>query len=107
MGGTFVITLREGFEAALLVGLVHTYLDKVGARQFFHYVTAGAGPGAVASGLLGATVSVFSGPLVDLGPDVIAAVVLLAAACALTWHGWWMRRHARELRGDLERQIDA
>jgi high-affinity iron transporter len=107
MGGTFVITLREGFEAALLVGLVYTYLDKIGARQHFGYVTVGAVLGAVASVLLGVIVTLFSGPLIDLGPDAIAAGVLLIAAGVLTWHGWWMRQHARELRGDLERQIDA
>jgi high-affinity iron transporter len=107
MGGTFVITLREGFEAALLVGLVYTYLDKIGARRHFHYVTVGALLGAAASVLLGVAVSLFSGPLIDLGPDVIAAAVLLIAAGALTWHGWWMRRHAWQLWGDLERQIDA
>ena len=31
MGGTFVVTLREGFEAALILGIVYTYLQKIGA----------------------------------------------------------------------------
>jgi high-affinity iron transporter len=107
VGATFVITLREGFEAALLVGLVYTYLEQVGARQHFHYVTAGALLGALVSVLLGVAVTLFSGPLIDFGPDAIAAAVLLIAAGMLTWHGWWMRQHSLELRGDLERQIDA
>jgi len=105
MGGTFIITLREGFEAALLVGLVYTYLEKIQARAHFPYVTAGALLGAVASVLLGVAVTVFSGPLVDLGPDVIGAAVMLIAAAVLTWHGWWMQKHARDMQGDLERQI--
>ena len=91
MGGTFVITLREGFEAALVLGLIYTYLDKIGARREFRYVTAGALLGVAASLLLGLMVTVLSGPLVDLGPDLIGAAVLFAASGTLTWHGWWMR----------------
>ena len=107
MGGTFIIVLREGFEAALLVGLVYTYLEKIGARQHFHYVTAGAALGAGASMLLGVAVTLFSGPLIDLGPDVIGAAIMLIAAGVLTWHGWWMQKHAREMQGHLQRQIAA
>jgi high-affinity iron transporter len=107
MGGTFVITLREGFEAALIVGLIYTYLDKIGARREFRYVTVGALLGVVASLILGIMVTVLSGPLVDLGPDLIGAVVLFSASGMLTWHGWWMRRHALAIRGDLQRRIDA
>jgi high-affinity iron transporter len=106
MGGTFVITLREGFEAALVLGLIYTYLEKIGARRSFPYVTVGALLGVVASLLLGIAVTVLAGPLVDVGPDVVGAVVLFAASSMLTWHGWWMRRHARALRGELERRID-
>jgi len=107
VGGTFVITLREGFEAALVLGLIYTYLEKIGARREFRYVTGGALLGVVASILLGILVTVLSGPLVDLGPDIIGATVLFAASGMLTWHSWWMRRHARAIRGDLERRIDA
>ena len=107
MGGTFVITLREGFEAALILGLIYTYLEKIGARREFRYVTVGALLGVAASLALGVLVTVLSGPLVDLGPDLIGAVVLFAASGMLTWHGWWMRQHARAVRGELERRIDA
>ena len=41
MGATFVVTLREAFEAALLLGIVYTYLDKIGARGDYRYVTFG------------------------------------------------------------------
>ena len=80
MGGTFVITLREGFEAALILGLIYTYLEKIGSRHEFRYVTVGALLGVVASLVLGVVVTVLSGPLVDLGPDLIAAVVLFSAS---------------------------
>lgn len=107
MGATFVITLREGFEAALILGIVYVYLDKIGARDEYRYVTLGGILGAVASVLMGIGVSALSGPLLDLGPDLIGAVVLFVAVIVLTWHGWWMRQHARAVKGDIQRRIDA
>ncbi len=106
MGGTFVVTLREGFEAALILGIVYTYLDKLGAGRQYPIVTLGAVFGFVASVLLGVAVTLLSGPLLDLGPDLIAALVLFVAVAVLTWHGWWMRQHARAVRGEVHRRIE-
>jgi high-affinity iron transporter len=107
MGATFVITLREAFEAALLLGIVYTFLDKVGRRDQSHYVTLGALLGVLASVALGGAVSLLSGPLVDLGPDVLGVGVLVIAVVALTWHGWWMRQHARAMKDDIQRRLEA
>jgi high-affinity iron transporter len=106
MGATFVVTLREAFEAALLLGIVYTYLDKIGARNDSRYVTFGAALGALASVLLGALLSVLSGPLLDLGPDAIGTAVVFVAVVVLTWHGWWMRQHARAIKGDVQRRLE-
>ena len=107
MGATFVIVLREGFEAALLLGIVYAYLAQIGHADSRRYVTLGATLAVAASVLMGLAVSLLSGPLADVGPDVIALVVIFAAVALLTWHGWWMGRHARELHGDLQRRVDA
>lgn len=106
MGATFVITLREAFEAALLLGIVYTYLDKLGARDQYRYVTLGGLLGAAASVLAGIVISIFSGPLLDVGPDLMGTVVLFVAVVVLTWHGWWMRQHARAVKGDVQRRIE-
>lgn len=106
MGATFVVTLREAFEAALLLGIVYSYLDKIGARASFRFVTTGAALGLLTSVLAGVAVGLLSGPLLDLGPDVIATTVIFVAVALLTWHGWWMRQHARAIRGHVQRRID-
>jgi high-affinity iron transporter len=106
MGATFVIVLREGFEAALLLGILYAYLAKIGRPESRRYVTAGGAVALAASIALGVAVSVISGPLADLGPDVIAIGVIFLAVVLLTWHGWWMGRHAREIRGEVQRRID-
>src|SRR5262249_50103074 len=106
MGATFVITLREAFEAALLLGIVYTFLDKLGARQQFRYVTLGGALGLAASVALGVAVSVLSGPLLDFGPDLLGTIVIFVAVVVLTWHGWWMRQHAQAVKGDVQRRIE-
>lgn len=106
MGGTFVVTLREGFEAALILGIVYTYLEKIGARRHYRYATAGGALGVLASIAVGVAVTVLSGPLLDLGPDLIATAVIFVAVVVLTWHGYWMQQHARAMKGDVLRRID-
>ena len=106
MGGTFVVTLREGFEAALILGIVYTYLQKIGAERSYHYATRGGLRGVLASIGLGVLVTALSGPLLDLGPDVIGLGVIFVAVIVLTWHGYWMQQHARAMRGDVQRKID-
>lgn len=107
MTATFVVVLREGFEAALLLGIVYAYLTQIGHRESRHWVTLGGALALLASAAMGVAVSVLSGPLADVGPDVIALVVIFGAVALLTWHGWWMGRHARALHGDLQRRVDA
>ncbi len=106
MGATFIVTLREAFEAALILGIVYTYLQKLGGEKHYHYVTSGGALGVLASIGLGVAVSFLSGPLLDLGPDLIGAVVIFVAVAVLTWHGWWMRQHTRAIKGDVQRRID-
>lgn len=39
MGATFIVTLREAFEASLILGIAYTYLDKIDARDSYRHVT--------------------------------------------------------------------
>ena len=56
MGATFVVTLREGFEAALLLGIIYAYLAQTDLRRHHGWVSAGAAAGLLASILLGVRV---------------------------------------------------
>jgi high-affinity iron transporter len=107
MGATFVITLREAFEASLLLGIIYGCLYRIGARASFHWVTLGAVLGLAASLAMGLGVSFLSGPLIELGPDVVGAAIMFLAVVLLTWHGWWMRQHARTIKGDVEQHVSA
>jgi high-affinity iron transporter len=106
MGATFVITLREAFEASLILGIVYTYLEKIGARDSYRYVTWGGVLGLMMSVGMGIGVGYLSGPLLDLGPDLLGAAVIFAAVVLLTWHARWMQQHARAIRGQLQQRVD-
>ena len=106
MGATFIVTLREAFEAALILGIIYSYLEKVGARDGVPYLTRGGLLGLLASVAMGIGVSYLSGPLLDVGPDLITLVVIFAAVGLLTWHAWWMQQHARLIKGQVQHRID-
>jgi len=107
MGATFVITLREAFEASLILGIVYTYLERIGARDGYRYVTLGGALGLLLSVGMGVGVGYLSGPLLDWGPDVVGVAVIFTAVVLLTWHAWWMQQHARAIRGQVQQRIDA
>jgi high-affinity iron transporter len=106
MAASFVVTLREAFEAALILGIVYSYLQKIGARDGYRYVTWGGALGLLLSVAMGIGVSYLSGPLLDVGPEIIAVVVIFAAVGLLTWHAWWMQQHARLIKGQVQHRID-
>lgn len=106
MGATFIVTLREAFEAALILGIVYSYLDKIGARDGFRYVTWGGVLGLLASVGMGVAVTYLTGPLLDVGPEIITVVVIFAAVGLLTWHAWWMQQHSRLIKGQVQHRID-
>ncbi|MGI0487640.1 FTR1 family iron permease [Pantanalinema rosaneae CENA516] len=106
---TFVITLREGVEAALVVGIVLAYLSKAEQTQLNPWVYSGIGGGLLASIGVG---SVFAWlfQLLDSTHQVYAPVFKpllqvgfsLAAIAMLSWMLIWMTQQARLLKGQLE-----
>ncbi len=55
---------------------------------------------------MGVGVGYLSGPLLDLGPDLVGVVVMFVAVGLLTWHAWWMQQHVRAIRGQVQHRID-
>ena len=105
MAQALVITLREGLEMALVVVVVLALLGRMGRRDQFSYVWWGVGAAIllsiVAGGLLFALGFAFEGR----AEEIFEGVAMLLAAGVLTWMVVWMRRQARYIRGELERQV--
>lgn len=111
---TFVITLREGVEAALVVGIVLAYLQKAGQTHLNPWVWKGVVGGLVASGLVGlvfAGIFQIAGTVnADYAPvlkPLLEAVFSVAAIAMLSWMLIWMTQQARWLKAQVEGAIDA
>lgn len=102
MGPTFVLMLREGLEASLIVGILLAYLRAIGRRDQFGKIGAGvAAAVAVSSGaaaLLFFTASEFEG----IAEQLFEGLAAIAAVSVLTWMIFWMRRHAVDIKRNLQ-----
>jgi high-affinity iron transporter len=102
----FFLMLREGLEAALIVGIVAAYLVKIGRRDALPKVAIGVGAALALSVAIGIAVTLTIENLPALVKDTLEGVAALLAVGVLTWMLFWMRRQGRALKGELERGID-
>lgn len=105
MGVAFLITLREGVEIAVIVAILLAYLSQNGRRDMFGAVWVGAGIAVAACMALGLAIKMVAGGLEGPAEAATEALVSLAAAGMITFMIFWMRRHARELRGNLHSRL--
>src|SRR3954466_8284660 len=103
--GSFVIVLREGFEAALLVGLILGVLNKTGQRDHTRSVWIGVAAAVVSSAIVGAILFAAVGELHGSAEKLYEGTAMLLAACVVTWMVFWMRKQARTLGGHLRSQV--
>jgi high-affinity iron transporter len=105
MISTFLITLREGLEMSLIVGILLAYLARTGHRREFSAIWTGVAFAAVVSlisaGIIFTTAGVFSGR----GEQLFEAAAYLTAVAVLTYMILWMRREAVTIRASLQAKM--
>ncbi len=104
----FVIFLREGIEASMIVAILLAYLDKIGQRSHFRDVFLGVAAaliliagGGVAAYLV---IKQYDGSTVQ---TIFETVTFLLAAAVLTYMTFWMQSHSRTMSSDLSRRSEA
>lgn len=107
MVSSFLITLREGLEAALIVGLVLAAVRKAGARQMVRSVWYGAGAAVGLSLAAGLGFGLTVGSLPDDVGEAVEGATSLAAVGVLTLMIFWMRRQARYMVADIDAKVSA
>jgi len=98
--------LREGVEAALIVGIIAGYLVKIGRGDRLFVIWTGVGLAVLASALIGAGIFATFGALEGAAEKAFEATAMLVASAVVTWMLFWMRRQAASLSGELREGID-
>jgi hypothetical protein len=102
MLATFVIGLREGLEAALIVGIVAAFLRQRGAKKAMRSVWIGVGAALAICLTVGIILQVVSQNLPQREQEGLETVIGAVAVVMVTYMVVWMRRHSRDLKGQLE-----
>lgn len=103
----YLIMLREGIEAALIVGIVATYLAQTGRGRFMPAVWTGVVLAVVLCVALGTILTATSQEFPQKQQELFEGVVAVVAAGVLTSMVFWMRRAARSIKAALHDSVDA
>ncbi|KPL60860.1 FTR1 family iron permease [Rossellomorea vietnamensis] len=98
-----LITFREVLEALLIIGIITTYLKKTNHGRFTKFVWLGAGLAIIASvGVAMLFQVVFTG-FAAMGSEMYLKIgIMLVSSVLLTQMVFWMAKHSRDLKGNME-----
>jgi FTR1 family protein len=98
----FLIALREGVEASLVVGIILVYLSRTGRQQLSRFVWYGVAAATALSLAVAIALEHWK-----ISEDGFEGVLLLVAAFFVVTMIVWMNRVARHLKKDIEQKVEA
>jgi high-affinity iron transporter len=99
---TFVITLREGVEASLIVGIIAAFLVKEGRKDALKSMWIGVGIAIVLCTAVGVGLDVVGEQLPQKEQEGLETIVGVIAVGMITYMIIWMTRHSRGIKAELE-----
>ncbi|CAO96478.1 iron uptake transporter permease EfeU [Erwinia tasmaniensis] len=102
----FLIMLREGLEAALIVSLIASYLKRTGRGQWFVAMWTGVFVAAAMCLGLGWFINETTGEFPQKQQELFEGLVAVIAVVILTWMVFWMRKVSRNVKAQLEDAVD-
>lgn len=99
---TFVIGLREGLEAALIVGIIAAFLRKQGRLDMVRWVFVGVAAAILLCFGAGAALEIWSRNLPQRQQEGLETVIGALAVGMVTFMVVWMKRNSRGMKGQLE-----
>jgi high-affinity iron transporter len=103
---TYLLSLREGLEAALIIGIVLGALSKIRRTDLSPAVWFGTLSAVGISILTAVILTSFGLSLEEEAEQIFEGITMLTAAGILTWMIFWMSRQARFLKGELEAGVN-
>ena len=99
---TFVITLREGVEASLIVGIIAAFLVKEGRADALRQMWIGVGIAIALCAAVGVGLDVLGEELPQREQEGLETIIGVIAVGMITYMIIWMTRHARGIKAELE-----
>jgi high-affinity iron transporter len=103
---SFLLSLREGLEAALIIGIVLGALHKVGRKEYIPIIWKGVASAVVVSLLAAFLFNWLGAEYEGRTEEIFEGATMLVAAVILTWMIFWMQRQAGSFRQNLEADVD-
>lgn len=105
MGSSFLITLREGLEAGLIVAIILAYLKSTQQRPHFRTVLIAAIVAVAVSLSAGAAIFAIAGEFGGRSAEAFEGTAMLLAVGVLSWMVVWMKRQAAGIKKTLETDV--
>ena len=102
---SYLLSLREGIEAALIVGIVLGALRQMRRSDLSSAVWLGVLSASALSVLAGVLLTALSLSFEGRFEQIFEGIAMLLAAGVLTWMIFWMSRQARHIKGELESDV--
>ncbi|MBW9093652.1 FTR1 family protein [Microbacterium jejuense] len=106
MLATFLIGLREGLEAALVVGILVAYVTRLDRRDVLPRLWAGIGLAVALAVAIGAVLTFGSYTMTFQGQEILGGTLSLLTVAMVTWMIFWMQKTARTMKRSLEGGLD-
>ncbi len=107
MFGNYLIGLREGLEASLVVCILIAYLVKTGRRDALAPIWTGIGVAVALALGFGCALTFGSQELTFQAQEALGGSLSIVAVALVTWMVFWMRRTARHLKTELHGKLDS
>ena len=107
MLATYLIGLREGIEAAIIISILVGYVVKLGERAQVSKIMTGAGAAIVVALALGFGLSGIEANVSSQIEIAITGITSLVAVAFVTWMVFWMATQSRAMASNLRSQVDA
>ena len=105
MLANFMIGLREGLEAALVIGILIAYLKKQGRTKDVRAVSIGVVSAILVSIIAGLLLSILVADTEAGTNQIIGAAASILAVVFVTWMIFWMAKHSRSLPSEMHNKL--
>ena len=107
MLASYLLSLREGLEAALIIGIVLGVLLKIKRTELNGVVWRGVGLAVLLSLLAAIALNLLGMEFEGKGEEIFEGVAMLLAAGVLTWMILWMQNHGSTLNSPYAKQTES